>query len=160
WMHILLKRRVIWPVLLLSTLSLCAETPFELECAQLARQSGEDTRRLHELFKLDWDHTMRESPEFATLVGYPGQNARWSDLSLETIDRRKREFQAPMNVIQSINRSRLKPRDQLNYDLFKKNYQDAIAGSKFKSEYLQMTQMDGVQQQVARVLELAPRNSL
>jgi uncharacterized protein (DUF885 family) len=159
-MKILPKKLLIWALLVVSARRLGAVTSFESECAQLAARHGDDSRRLHELFKLDWTHTMRESPEFATLVGYPGQNERWSDLSLEAIERRKRELEAPMNVIQSIDRSKLKPNDQLNYDLFKKNYQDAIAGSKFKSEYLQITQMDGVQQEVARVLELAPRNSL
>src|SRR5215831_9057614 len=79
-------------VILGSASAFSAETQFEKACAELAGRQGADAQRLHELFKLDWDHTMRENPEFATLVGYPGQNARWSDLSLETIDRRKREF--------------------------------------------------------------------
>jgi len=41
-----------------------------------------------------------------------------------------------------------------------KDYEDAIQATRFKSEYIRVTQMDGVQQEVARVLELAPRNSL
>lgn len=40
-----------------------------------------DSVRLHELFAQRWDYTMREYPEFATSVGYPGQNARWTDYS-------------------------------------------------------------------------------
>src|SRR5215472_9007642 len=135
-----------------------AETQFEKACAELGGRRGADTERLHELFKLDWDHTMRESPEFATMVGYPGQNDRWSDRSLEAIERGKRELQASMRVIESIDRSKLAATDQLNYDLFKKNQQDAIEGARFKAELMPINQMGGVQQEVARVLDFAPRS--
>src|SRR5947209_1605452 len=40
-----------------------------------------DSTRLHELFRVNWEYTMTEYPEFATDVGYPGQNARWTDNS-------------------------------------------------------------------------------
>jgi len=135
-------------------------TQFEQDCAQLAAGRGEDGQRLHALFKLDWEHSMRESPEFATMVGYPGQNDRWSDISLEAIERRKKELQAPMRVIQSIDRAKLSAPDQLNYELFRKNQEDAIEGTRFKQEYMQITQMGGVQQEVARVIDLSPRTSL
>src|SRR5437667_12331342 len=95
--------------------ALRAETAFEQECSKLAAKKGNDAERLHDLFKLDWDHTMRENPEFATEVGYPGQNDRWTDQSLEAIARRKQELQGPMKVIQTIDRSSLNPADQLNY---------------------------------------------
>jgi uncharacterized protein (DUF885 family) len=135
----------------------CAETSFEQACAKLASQKGKDTERLHALFKLDWDYTMHESPEFATEVGYPGLNDRWSDSSLEAIARRKRELKGPQKVILSINRAKLNTTDQLNYDLFKKNSDNALEGTRFPGEYMPINQMDGVQQDLARVLELAPR---
>ncbi|HLQ78314.1 MAG TPA: DUF885 domain-containing protein, partial [Terriglobia bacterium] len=151
---------LIYGIVGLLTMSLWAETQFESACGRLAESQGRDAQRLHELFKLDWEHTMRDSPEFATMVGFPGQNDRWSDLSMEAIQRRKEELKGPIRVIQSIDRAKLNPADQLSYDLFKKNYEDAIQATRFKSEYIRITQMDGVQQEVARVLELAPRNSL
>jgi uncharacterized protein (DUF885 family) len=138
-------------------LARCAETPFEQNCAQLAARLGNDSERLHDLFKLDWEHAMIESPEFATEVGYPGQNDRWTDQSLEAIERRKQELNPPMKVLQSIDRSKLSAADQLNYDLFKKNQEDALEGSQFKQELLPINQMGGVQQGVAEVLELSPR---
>jgi uncharacterized protein (DUF885 family) len=136
-----------------------AQTAFEQECARLAGRHGHDAQRLQELFKLDWDYSMRESPEFATEVGYPGQNDRWTDNSLEAIARRKGELQAPVKVVESINRSKLSPADQLNYDLFLKSKLDAIEGAQFNGEYMPVTQMDGVQQSVPDTLELSPRAS-
>ncbi len=152
-----------WPRLVVASLALtatsvcCAESQFDQNCARLAARKGNDAQRLHELFTLDWEHTMRESPEFATMVGYPGQNDRWSDVSLEAIDRRKHELQAPMRVLRSIDWSKLSASDQLNYDLFLRNQQDTIDGARFKGELMPINQMVGVQQEVARVLEFSPR---
>jgi uncharacterized protein (DUF885 family) len=137
-----------------------AETLFEKNCAALAADSRPDTERLRELFTLHWDYSMRENPELATEVGYPGQNRRWSDLSLDAIERRKRELQSPSKVIQSIKRAKLSPGDQLSYDLFEKNMKQAIEGTRFKSEYFLLTQMNGVQQDAARFLEISPHNSV
>jgi uncharacterized protein (DUF885 family) len=133
------------------------KTAFELDCEKLAAGQRNDTQRLHELLKLDWDYTMQESPEFATEVGYPGLNDRWSDSSLEAIARRERELQSPLKVIQSLNRANLSAADQLNYDLFKRGIDQAIEEIPFHSEYLQLSQMNGVQQDSAQTLEIAPR---
>ncbi|HMG19193.1 MAG TPA: DUF885 family protein, partial [Gemmatimonadales bacterium] len=84
------------------------------------QSSTADSVRLHQLFAQDWEYTMREYPEFATAVGYPGQNARWTDYSLEAIARRKRELNNPLTALRAIDRARLSPTDQLNYDLFRR----------------------------------------
>ena len=141
-------------------LSAFAETAFEQDCAKLAASAANDDERLSALLKLSWDYTMRENPEYATHVGYPGHDDRWSDLSLEALERRKRELHAPLKVIESIRRDKLTAAEQLNYDLFKRNQQSAIEGAAFPSEYLQLTQLDGVQQDAARLMDIAPRTSL
>src|SRR5262245_16777922 len=111
----------LFAVWLIAVPCLAAETAFERDCAKLAGRKGKDGERLQELFKLDWEYRMRENPEFATEVGYPGQNDRWTDSSLEAIERRKRELEGPLRVIKSIDRAKLSATDQLNYDLFRKN---------------------------------------
>jgi uncharacterized protein (DUF885 family) len=136
------------------------QTPYERACAKLAAARGRDAERLHQLFKLDWEHTMEDNPEFATDTGYPGFNDRWTDQSLEAIARRKRELNAPIAVLKSIRRERLKPADQLNYDLFKYSAELALAGIKFPNELMPLNQMGGVQQNIAQMLELAPRATL
>jgi uncharacterized protein (DUF885 family) len=109
------------------------------------------------LFKLEWEKRMHDSPEFATGVGFPGQNDRWTDVSLEGIAQRRRELGAPLQVIRSIDRSSLSAADQLSYDLFLQNFEDAVEGARFNEEYLALTQLSGVQQSAAAVLEQAPR---
>jgi uncharacterized protein (DUF885 family) len=142
------------------TLSPAAETAFEQACARLAARQGADAERLHALFKLDWDWTVRQSPEFATEVGYPGQNDRWTDLSLEAIAVRDRELSAPLRALQSIDRARLNPSDQLNYDLFRRNKEQAVEGTRFKGQYMPVTQMTGPQQDVAQTLDMSPHGTV
>jgi uncharacterized protein (DUF885 family) len=140
--------------------SALAQTRYEQDCAALASAKGNDSERLHRLFKLEWEYRMHESPEYATDIGYPGQNDRWSDSSLEAIARRKRELQGPLKVIQSIDRAGLGPNDQLNFDLFKRRVEDEVEGARFKEEYLIISPLSGVQQDLVRVLEQAPRQSV
>ena len=114
-----------------------------------------DSVRLHELFKVDWDYSNIEYPEFATYTGYKGQNGRWTDQSMEAIARRKKELQNPIAVISSIDRASLSAADQLNYDLFRRGAEDAIAGAHFPSEDLAISQQGGPQL-LPQTLELSP----
>ena len=63
-------------------------------------------------------------------------------------------------MIQSIRRENLSAPEQLNYDLFKRNQERAIEGDAFPSEFLQLSQLDGIQQDAARMMEIAPRVSV
>jgi uncharacterized protein (DUF885 family) len=142
------------------SISAPAQTAYERDCDTLAAETRPDGLRLNELFKLNWDYSMHENPEWATDVGYPGLNDRWTDESLDAIARRRRELQAPLKVLNSINRTTLTPADQLNYDLFRKGIEDGIEGSRFKGEYLAIHQMGGVQQNAAETLVMAPHRTV
>ncbi len=119
-----------------------------------------DSVRLHQLFAQQWEYTMREYPEFATSVGYPGQNARWTDNSVEAIARRKRDLNDPLNALRAIDRAKLGPTDQLNYDLFRRNLTDALAESRFPGELMPLTQLDGVQQDVPSTIAKMPAGTV
>ena len=129
--------------------------------SRLVQQSSTpDSVRLHQLFAQDWEYTMREYPEFATAVGYPGQNAGWTDYSLQAIARRRRELNNPLTALRAIDRARLSPTDQLNYDLFRRNYTDALEESRFPGEFMPITQMGGVQQDVPSTIAQMPAGSV
>ncbi|HYT04168.1 MAG TPA: DUF885 domain-containing protein [Gemmatimonadales bacterium] len=115
-----------------------------------------DSARLHELFRVHWEYQMTEFPEFATDVGYPGQNARWTDQSLAAIARRKRDLAEPLGIVRAIRRDRLAAPDRLNYDLFKRDLEEQIDASRFPEEDLAITQLGGVQQDVGQLLARMP----
>jgi uncharacterized protein (DUF885 family) len=119
-----------------------------------ARGRQPDGERLQRLLDLHWQYTMVEYPEFATYVGHPGQDYRWTDLSVEAVERRRRELDLPALVLASIDRQALGPADLLNFDLFKRGVDEAIEGRRFRGELMPINQMGGVQQDVARLLAM------
>ena len=119
-----------------------------------------DSVRLHQLIAQNWAYTMHEYPEYATAVGYPGQNARWTDYSVEAIARRKRELNDPLTALRAIDRNKLGSTDQLNYDLFARNATDALDESRFPGELMPVTQLDGVQQDVPRIFAQMPSGTV
>lgn len=128
--------------------------------ALAADKTTDDATRLHKLFDLDWDRGLHESPEFATAVGYPGLDDKWTDNSLEAIEKRKAEQQWPLSVIKSIDRSKLSGADQLYYDLFRRDLELGIEGNKFPAELLAISQLGGPQQDIANTIEPMPRTSV
>lgn len=136
-------------------------TPAEFDAAfdQLAASRGATNHaaRLHQLFDLQWRYQMIESPEAATYNGFAGQNDRWSDLSPAAIERRKRELGRPLKVLATIERAQLSPDDQLYHDLFRRELELRVEGTRFPEELLPLNQMAGVQQDVAQVLSIMPK---
>src|SRR5205807_1684 len=76
------------------------------------------------------------------------------------IERRKRELEEPLAVVKAIRRDRLSSTDRLNYDLFRRRLEEQIEGNRFKDEYLAITQLGGVQQDVGQLLAQMPTTSV
>jgi uncharacterized protein (DUF885 family) len=125
---------------------------------QLLDQKGKvaEAKRLHTLFAADWKYSMAEFPESATWRGVAGQNHRWTDYSLESVAARKQVTRTALAVLKSIDRAKLTPADQLNFDLFLRGQSVADAGNKFPSHLLLISQMDGIQRSVASMLRMMP----
>src|SRR5687767_9130767 len=102
---------------------------------------------------------MEEFPEMATFTGHPGHDHRWTDLSLLAVERRRRELEIPARALATIDRSRLPPLDQLDHDVFKRESEEALEGRRFRAELMPLTQMNGVQQDVAQILAMMPAAS-
>jgi len=121
---------------------------------------GSESQRLQKLFDLSWDYVMHSSPEFATQVGYPGLNDRWSDSSFEAIEFGRATSHKVLEALLSIDRSQLKPSEQVNYDLARRRLERGIEGDRFHGEYLAITQVSGVHQGVPALLAYMPAGNL
>jgi uncharacterized protein (DUF885 family) len=124
------------------------------DVAALIADAGKspDDQRLHRLFRLHFDYVMREFPEYATYVGVPGQNGRWTDRSAAAIARRKAELELPARALASIDRAKLPAADQLNYDLFRRRIEEHLEGRRFPWELMPISQLGGIQRSVAQML--------
>lgn len=127
-------------------------------CAELVEAKGRlsEAERLKALLDLNWEWVMTEYPEAATRVGYPGQNHRWTDASLEAIARRNQAREEQLDVVESIDPSPLPSGDRLNYDLFRKNLEEAVEGARYKSEYMPLGPMGGPHSTPAQIVAIMP----
>jgi uncharacterized protein (DUF885 family) len=130
------------------------------EALRTNRENLDEGTRLRRLFDLHWRESMAEFPELATSVGFPGHNDRWTDRSLEAIERRKRDLERPAAVLRTIRRDLLGAEDRLSHDLFARSLEEALEARRFLSELMPVTQLGGVQQEAALVLAMAPAATL
>jgi uncharacterized protein (DUF885 family) len=134
--------------------------------------ASEEAQRLRKFFADDWNYWMVEYPEFATAVGYPGQNARWTDYSPPAVERRNQHLRESLKALEAIDRSKLPASEQLNYDLYKKLLENAIEGLRFNNEASPFSsvfphnldrpinQIEGVQQEIGRVIAIMPADNV
>jgi uncharacterized protein (DUF885 family) len=116
--------------------------------------------RLAKLFDIDWRYSMLTYPEYATNVGYPGHDDRWTDMSAEAIEQRKKDVQFPLAAVQSIDRARLSPKEQLHYDLYQRQLKISLEYQKFPDEVLAIGPLGGIQQDPARMLAQMQRKTV
>ena len=103
------------------------------------------TKSLYELFAAEWDYQMERNPTWASTLGDRRWNDRWPDVSLEAI---ARDHQHSLEVIQKlkgIDRGALAPRDQLNYDLFERDYRIRVEEYQFRWYLVPLNQRGGIQ---------------
>ncbi|MCA1633236.1 MAG: DUF885 domain-containing protein [Acidobacteria bacterium] len=100
---------------------------------------------LHKLFDEEWEWTMQQYPTFASSLGDRRFNDRWEDAGLEAVERRQQHRLDTQKRLRSIERARLAPADQLNYDLFRKDLEADIEEYKFRTYLLPINQRGGVQ---------------
>ncbi len=119
--------------------------------AQRNRRGGSDVKAaapaqaLQKLFDDEWEWTMREFPTFASMLGDRRFNDRWTDVSIEAVERRHQHRLDALRRLQSIDRARLSTADQLNYDLFRKDLETDIEEHQFRAYLLPVNQRGGVQ---------------
>jgi uncharacterized protein (DUF885 family) len=128
-----------------------------LLAADEGRSGGE---RLDALFDLVYRERMFESPEWATMIGYPeADRGRWSDGSLAADERWRARSRKILEVLDAIDRDALDVHARLNYDLFRYQVERGIEGDRFPGEYLVINQMGGVQQWIPQFLTQVPARS-
>lgn len=117
-----MKKLLFVPVsLLLPAIVLLAIVPFP------AAAAGE-AARLHDLFKREWELRLKEDPLFATSVGRHEYDDRLPSASFADLERQAGESRAFLAELHAIDRSGLPAVDQVNYDIFKRQLENGIAG--------------------------------
>jgi uncharacterized protein (DUF885 family) len=124
------------------------------------RGQGTESERLQRFFDLHWLAELRMSPEWATYVGAPGFDDRLTDLSPEAFAFIERILPLEQAALSSIDRGRLTPAEQVSYDLMLRRFTRAGDGQDFPAEYLQITHMSGVHQDLLSLLPAMPARTV
>jgi uncharacterized protein (DUF885 family) len=158
--------RILFVLLVLCCFALVPQ--FARAQAGSAPPSQKEAARLKQFLADDWKYWLAAYPEFATAVGVPGYNDRWTDESLEAAAARAGHVQAALQSLASIDRSALSAEDQLNYDLYQRALAEAAEGYRFHYEadpfasvsqanlLRPVDQLDGPQQSILQVIAMMP----
>ena len=92
------------------------------------------SEQLHRLLDEDWERGLRDYPEYATFLGDPRYNDRWTDWSPAAVAARDAADRAVLDKLAKIRRDKLSPADQVNYDLFKQRAEIGVAYQRFRPQ--------------------------
>ncbi|MEX1993874.1 MAG: DUF885 domain-containing protein, partial [Steroidobacteraceae bacterium] len=120
-----------------------------------ATSPEESTAALHALFEREWERDMSDNPLTATYRGDARYDDRWPDISAQAQAARNAADQKVLEELAGIARDSLPPAEQLNYDLFRYEYEDRVAAAKFHPEYYDIRAREGPQS-LNEVAELMP----
>jgi uncharacterized protein (DUF885 family) len=88
---------------------------------------------------------MEQNPTWASTLGDRRWNDRWEDASLAAIQGRHEHDLGVIVRLKKIDRSRLSPKDQLNYDLFQKQYETNAEEHQYRWYLVPVNQSEGIQ---------------
>ena len=114
---------------------------------------------LHDLFDRHWAHLMAEHPELATMTGWPEGHDRWTDQSIDAVERRRREAGRWLDELRAIDPSTLGEVDRVSYEMFEAVEQAGVDASRFPGEYLPLNQMEGPQTDLPFLLGVMGKDS-
>ncbi|MGH7797914.1 MAG: DUF885 domain-containing protein [Candidatus Binatia bacterium] len=109
------------------------------------KPANDASKALHQLFATEWDYDMEQYPTWASTLGDRRWNDRWEDLSNDAILNRHSHHGQVLARLRKIDRKALSPADQLNFDLFKQNYNRRVEGFQYRWFLLPLNQLRGVQ---------------
>jgi uncharacterized protein (DUF885 family) len=138
------------------------ESARQLEQFAATRGAGTESARLRQFFDLYWTIRMRESPDLATFVGYPGLNDRWPDFSAESIALILRIAREERAALATIDRSRLTAAEQVDYDLARRRLDMQIEGERFNEldDVLAIDQLNGIDVELVELLGAMPARTV
>ena len=101
-----------------------------------SEKSNNEHELLHAIFDKEWAFRIADNPFLATYSGVKEYNAKLPDVSIEAQQKRAEFWGKLLQELAVIDRELLSKEDQINYDIFRYQLEDAIAGIGFESYLL------------------------
>ncbi len=90
-----------------------------------------------------WEYELRECPEFATTIGDYRYNDRWSEMSLEHMEKRRNDLEAWLARFNAIDTAGFDEQDRLDHRLMVRNLAEQLEAMAFKNYEMPVDQLDG-----------------
>lgn len=128
--------------------------------AQSAASLEERRRAFSSLLDEQWQYTMRESPEFATVVGDYRYNDRWSDGSLAHIAQQAEDEKKFLARFEAIDSTGFPEQEQLSKELMVRGMKEDLEGYQLKLFEMPIDQFSGAHLQLAQFTAVVPFDSV
>jgi len=128
--------------------ALAASAPAMDVAARVAAQN--------KLLDEQWQHTLKNAPEFATILGDLRYNDRLSDLSLGHAQAEYRWTGDFLRRFQAIDTHGFSDNDKLNHELMVRQLKDAMRAHELKLDEMPLDQMNGIHLQLAGFISSIP----
>jgi uncharacterized protein (DUF885 family) len=114
------------------------------------------TAALNALLAERWQYSLKNSPEFATVLGDLRYNDRWSDASLAHVSVEHQKIEDFLGRFEAINTTGFADSDTLNQQLMVRQLKDQLRGDQLKLYEMPLDQMSGVHLEVAGFVSSIP----
>jgi prolyl oligopeptidase len=108
-------------------------------------QANADVEKLHALFDDAWERDLRENPISATYQGDKRFNDTWGEFGFDVREEQLAGDREILARLDTIDRAALPEDEQLNYDLFRKEYQSRIESYGYNGWLIPLNQRGGIQ---------------
>ncbi|WP_164017078.1 DUF885 domain-containing protein [Pyxidicoccus trucidator] len=109
-----------------------------------ARKPDATAAALHALIQREWQYQLEHSPTYASVSGDRRWNDRWDDLSLEALEADHQHNLQVVAQVKKLDRKKLSAADQLNYDLFLREYELWVEERRFKLHLMPSNHLGGI----------------
>src|SRR5512143_1607228 len=123
-------------------MALALAAVFAVAAAQAAPAADVPSRlkALNDLLAEQWEYQLKESPEFATILGDYRYNDRFSDISLAHAREQKKDAQAFVVRFEAIDTAGFDEQDRLNQQLMVRQLKDGIHRTDLKLDEMPVDQ--------------------
>ena len=143
------------------TMALALVAAFGAASAHAAPPADVATRvkALNELLAEQWQYQLKESPEFATILGDYLYNDKFSDLSIAHAMQQKKDAQAFIVRFEAIDTTGFDEQDRLNQQLMVRQLKDGIRSVDLKLIEMPVDQFNGIHLLLAQFVSALPFDS-
>jgi len=126
--------------------------------AAQAAPADVDTRvkALNDLLAEQWQYNLKESPEFASILGDYRYNDKWSDITLAHAAQQKKDAQGWIKRFEAIDTSGFSEQDRLNKELMVQQLKDGIRAYDLKLNEMPIDQFNGAHLQFPQFVPALP----